>query len=245
MRVSIFLIIFVVFLPVVCLAARPLSTDDAGTVEKGHFEAEAGFEYVDDADDEYNLGFCMKYGLFSRLDIGVEVPYHFIEVSNGDDVDGIGDVSISAKLNVLEEKENIPALAISYSFKTETGDEEKGLSSGEVDHAINAILTKELGKVVGHLNLGYTYVGLAEDENDDVFSYAIALEYPVNERLNLVGELTGETNFDGEFDDNPFAGLVGFNYALSDIITFDLGFGWGISDASADFLVTSGLTLAF
>lgn len=32
--------------PPVVYAARPLSTDDVGTVEKGHFEFEGGFEYV-------------------------------------------------------------------------------------------------------------------------------------------------------------------------------------------------------
>lgn len=245
MRACLLAVILAIALPGVCLAARPLSSDDAGTVEQGHLEIEAGYEYADDTDDEYNLGFCLKYGLFSRLDVGVEVPYHFIDVAEDEDVDGIGDVVLGTKLGILEEKEGFPAFSVSYSLKTESGDEEKGLSSGEIDHSINAILSKELGKAVGHLNLGYTYLGLPDDENDDIFTYGLALEFPLNDRFTIVGELTGETNFDDDFDDNPFSGLAGFNYALSDIVRVDLGFGWGISEASADFLVTTGLTLAF
>lgn len=108
------------------------------------------------------------------------------------------------------------------------------------------IFSKELGKIVNHLNLGYTDVGKPEGQSDDeLFSYAAALQYPLTNRLHLVGELSGETNFAGNFDNHPFVVLAGFNYVFSDIGTFDFGVSWGISEASADYTVTSGLTLAY
>lgn len=240
-----FILVLLVF-PAAVFAARPLSTDDAGTVEKGHLEVESGFEYADDTDDEYNLAVCLKYGLGERWDLGVEIPYQFLEISEDDDVDGWGDIVFSSKYHFLDETESLPAGALSFSIKTETGDDDKGLGSGAIDYAINAILSKELEKVTGHLNLGYTYTGAPEgEESDDLFTYALAIEFPLNDSLNLVAELTAETNFEGDFDSNPFAALVGFNYAFSESITFDLGMGWGISEASADYLVTTGLTLSF
>ena len=228
------------------LAARPLSTDDAGTVEKGHLEVESGFEYADKSDDEYNWAASFKCGLGERWDMGMEIPYQYIEVSESDDVDGLSDISFSSKYRFLDEAEGFPALALSFSIKTKSGSEDKGLGTGEIDYAINTILTKELNKIIGHLNLGYTYVGTPKGQShDDVFSYSLALEYPFNDRLNIVGELSGETNFEGDFDDNPFVGLLGLNYAFSDIATFDFGVGWQISKASPDFTIVTGLTLGF
>jgi hypothetical protein len=252
MKILISLVIsFLLIFPLFAYAARPLSTDDAATVEKGDLEVELGFEYADDADtddteDEYSFAATVKYGLTERWDLGVEIPYLYIERESDDDDSGLGDYVFSSKYRFVDESENFPALALGFSLKTKTGDEDKGLGTGELDYTLNTILTKALGKIVTNVNLGYTYVGAPEGENhDDVFSYGLALEYPATEKLNLVGELTGETNFEGDFDDHPFGGLVGFNYAFSENIVFDLGFGWGISEASPDYLVTSGLTLAF
>ena len=253
MKAFIGLALFLLIFPSHTFAARPLSTDDAGTVEQGDLEVELGFEYasdtdVDDTEDEYTLAATMKYGLGERWDIGIEIPYLYInrEAEDADDDNGFGDYVLSSKYRFVDETDDFPALSLGFSLKTNTGDEDKGLGSGELDYAINTILSKELGKVIGHINLGYTYVGAPEGEShDDVFSYGIAWEYPVNDRLNVVGELTGETNFEGDFDDNPFAGLIGLNYALSDVATVDFGIGWEISDASPDYLVVAGLTLSF
>ena len=246
MKTFIGLVLFLVIFASNAVAARPLSTDDAGTVEKGDLEAELGFEYADDTDDEYNFSATVKYGLGERWDIGVEITYLYIDKESEDDDNGMGDYVFCSKYRFVDESEDFPALALGFSLKTNTGDEDEGLGSGELDYALNIILTKALDKIIGHVNLGYTYVGAPEEENhDDVFSYAIALEYPVNDSLNFVGELTGETNFEGDFDNHPFAGLIGFNYTFLENITFDLGVGWGISEASPDYLITTGLTLAF
>ncbi|GAG00741.1 unnamed protein product, partial [marine sediment metagenome] len=215
------------------------------TVEKQHLETECGFEYVNTADNECNWSTVLKCGLLENWDIGIEFPYQFIDVTEGSDVDGIGDMVVSSKYRFLDETQGFPALSLSFAIKTDTGNEDKGLGSGDLDYTITAILTKELNKIVGHLNLGYIYVGAPEGQDDDVFSYALALEYPVDDRLNFVGELSGETNFEGDFDDNPFAALVGFNYAFSDAATFDFGAAWQISEASPDYKLVTGLTLGF
>lgn len=246
MRDFVGLVLFLVIFPTQVFAARPLSTDDAGTVQRQHMEVECGFEYADKQDDEYSWSTTLKYGLGEKWDIGAEIPYQYIEVTEGDDIDGISDIVLSSKYRLFDKAEGLPALALSFSIKSKTGDEDKGLSTGELDYTINGILTKELDKISTHLNLGYTYVGKPKGENhDDVFSYALALEYTFNDKLNLVGELTGETNFEGDFDDNPFAALAGFNFAFTEIATFDLGVGWGISGTSSDYTITTGLALSF
>lgn len=240
------LILCLMLFPSIVFAARPLSTGDAGTVGRMHFEIESGFEYADATDNEFTWATALTYGLLEKLDIAIEIPYRYI--NNCDDEDGLGDITFSSKYHFLEESESLPAMAISFKLKTKTGNDDKNLGTGEMDYSATAILTKELNNIIGHkiiahLNLGYTYT---DKSHDDIFSYGVALEYPFNNRLNLVGELTGETaNFEGDFDDNPLAVLMGFNYAFSELLRFDFGMGVGISEASPDYTITTGLTLSF
>jgi len=247
LSIALFLIIaFTTIIPHIAYAARPLSTDDAGVVDAGHMEIESGFEYINQNDEENNLSLVMKCGLVKNLDIGLEIPYKFIDVAQGGDVDGIGDMIITTKYHFLDETPNLPALALSFNVKTESGNSDKGLGSGEVDYSLNGIITKGINKFISHLNIGYTFVGDPTGENlDNIFSYSVALEYPLNERLNLVGEVIGETTFDRDFDDNPFSGLAGLNYGFNDTVSYDFGVGFKISEASPDYTITTGLTFGF
>lgn len=238
--------IFAIFIPATTYAARPLSTDDTGVVDIGHIEIEIGYEYVKQADKEHGLSFVLKYGLIKDLDLGIELPYKFIDFGGGDDVEGIGDIIFTIKYLFWDESSNLPALALTFTIKTETGNKDKGLGSGEVDYGLNGIITKEINKFVTHLNFGYIFVGDPEDEDlDDIFSYSVALEYPINERLNIVGEITGETAFEGSFNDNPLNGMIGLNYVLNRIVSYDFGVGFGICDASPDYRIITGLTFGF
>ncbi len=245
-KTGLILILYLLAFPSVVFAVRPLSTDDAGTVGRMHFEIESGFEYADATNNESTWATALKYGLLEKLDIAIEIPYQYI--NNCDDEDGLGDITFSSKYHFLEETEGLPAMAISSSIKTKTGNDDKNLGTGEMDYSATAILTKELDnitghKIIAHLNLGYTYT---DKSHDDIFSYGLAVEYPFNNRLNLVGELTGETtNFEGDFNDNPFAALMGFNYAFSELLRFDFGMSVGISEASPDYTIITGLTLSF
>ncbi len=236
----------VVFCSHCVFAARPLSTDDAGTVDKGHFELEAGLEYVNQADKEVVLSLVLKRGILDNLDLGIELPYKFIDFAAGTKTDGFDDLKIITKYNFLEETDALPAMSVSFSLKTDSGNDDKSLGTGEREYAINTILSKSLDKITLHLNLGYVIKDDLPGQNlRDVLTYGLAVEYPLNDKLNLVGEITGENERRGDFDDNQMSGLVGFNYSVSESITYDLGMGFEIAEASPDFKVLSGLTIGF
>jgi len=242
MKKILYLIFFIMATSSSAYGARPLSTDDAGTVEKGHFEIESGFEYVKQNDEEYNLSFVLKHGVSENLDLGIEIPYKFINFRESDDTDGIGDMTITSKYRFLDESGSLPSLSLSFSMKTETGNGEESLGTSEVDYGFNGIMSKETGKLNSHLNIGYTFVG---EPGKNSFSYGWAMECQINENLNILGEITGETICDGDFDDNPCSGLVGLNHSITEMITFDCGMGYEISDASSDYTIVAGLTLGF
>ena len=240
--------IFCSFLVYPCLlfAARPLSTDDAGTVDQGEFEVEAGLEYVKQADKEVALSFVLKSGIFDNWDLGVELPYKFINFAGGAKTNGFDDLTVSTKYNFSEEIDILPAFSVSFSIKTDSGNDDKSLGTGKQEYAINTIFSKSLDQITLHFNLGYVNKNDLPEENlRGVLTYGLAMEYPLNQKFNLVGEISGENECRNKFDDNLMSGLIGFNYSLTESVSYDLGTGFEISESSPDFNITTGLTFSF
>jgi len=96
-------------------AQQPFVTDDADTTTKGHFH----FEFSNEIDwlqreafpsvKQNTADFELDYGLFDRVEIGVESPLLTIFNAPGTDprsVSGLGDTNLSLKYNFLKEREN-------------------------------------------------------------------------------------------------------------------------------------------
>ena len=212
--------------------------------EKGGFESEAELEYVKDGNDkEMGLTFALTYGASEKCDIVLEIPYLWLDPEEEANVDGVGDIEIGPEYCLFEGSDSLPAASLGLTIKTATGDEDKGLGSGEIDYGLKTIFSKEIIGAAFDLELGYTLVG-GEGE-DDVFSYELASEYPLNDSFSLAGEISGETAFEGGFDDNPCDGKLGLNYALSKATALSAGFGFPFSDAGPDYSVTAGATVGF
>jgi len=212
--------------------------------EKGSFESEAELEYAkDDKDKETSLTFTLTYGVSEKCDIVLEIPYLWLDPEEEASVDGVGDIEIGPEYCLFEGSDSLPAASLGLTIKTATGDEDEGLGSGEIDYGLKAIFSKELIGAAFDLELAYTLVG-GEGE-DDVFSYELVSEYPLNDSFSLAGEISGETAFEGGFDDNPCDGKLGLNYALSEAAVLGAGFGFPFSDAGPDYTVTAGVTVGF
>jgi hypothetical protein len=162
------------------------------------------------------------YGLTSRLDISVAVPFERISMgvsSNGTEysttsaatasfteslagsASGIGDVVLSAKGFVLKREKF--GLAIGAELRLPSGDERNFLGSGAYGVKPYLVLSRR-GRVAPHLNVGYQWNGnslLAADENGNeglpaYFGYAAGADIGVSKRLTVVADLLGEHFFD-------------------------------------------------
>jgi hypothetical protein len=158
---------------------RPLATDDIYTLEPDRFEIELGLDYLkaSNNDKETTSSFVLKYGMTQRMELDLTFPYLFLNQEDAHSVTGGGDIELYTKCRILNEsKGSIPGLAFTFTFKTDTDDQTKGLGSGEIDYVFNGILTKSLGKATGHFNLGYTFVGEAVGVSEDnILSYGLAI----------------------------------------------------------------------
>ena len=244
-----FIMIFIscmVFFTGIAFAARPLTTDDAGTVEKGTFQIEGGFDFIrqDNHDREWGPSIILTYGLFERMDIGLGNAYLFVNPDEGKRENGLADTELKVKYRLLDDKDWLPAVAISGMLKIPTASESRGLGSGKADFSINTIFTKNLSKRwLLNLNLGYTFIGEHGERNE--FNYSLAGQFVLSDKWALAGEIGGVNNFNGHKRDDPFSGLLGIQYMLSDLLILDTGVEIGMNKAAPDFRWTMGLTFLF
>jgi hypothetical protein len=227
-------------------AARPLTTDDAGTVEKGKFQFETGFDFTrqDNHDREISPSLTISYGLLEKMDVGIGSGYLFVRPKEGENENGFGDTELKLKYRLLDERGWMPSFAVTGNLKIPTASESKGLGSGKTDFGINTIVTKNLSKRwVIHLNFGYTFLG--EHEVNNEFNYSAAAQFILSDKWALVGEIVGVNNFNGRKGDDPISGLLGTYYLISENVIWDAGVEIGMNKAAPDFRLTTGLTLLF
>jgi hypothetical protein len=230
----------------VAFAARPLTTDDTGTVEKGKFQVETGFDFArqDNHDKEFTPSVTLTYGLFERMDMGIGSAYLFIHPAEGKKVNGFSDTPLKVKYRFLDQKDWIPAFAVSGTLKIPTASESRGLGSGKVDFNINTIFQWNLSKRWQlYTNFGYTVIG--EHKVNDEFNYSIAGQFVLSDKWALVGEIVGVNYFNDHKSDDPISGLVGIQYMLSDNFVLDAGVEIGMNKAAPDFRLTTGVTFFF
>jgi cobalt/nickel transport protein len=245
--VSVILFLLLPLFPSTSLyAGRPLTTDDAWTVEKGKFQVESGIDVSrqDNHDREFTPSLTLTYGLLERMDLGVGSGYLFFHPAEGRKENGIADTEIKLKYRFMDEMGLRPAFAVAGILKIPTASESKGLGSGKVDFRINTLFTKNLGKQLAlHLNLGYAF--LNEKGGDNEFNYSLACQFILAEKWTLVGEIAGINNFNGHKRDDPLSGLIGTTYQLTENLVWDAGVEIGMNRAAPDFRVTTGVTLFF
>jgi len=227
-------------------AGRPLSTDDAWTVEKGKFQLETGLDVTrqDNHDEEYSPSLTLTYGLLDRMDLGIGSGYLFVRPEEGDGESGFGDTSLKLKYRLVDEKEWFPALAIAGKLKIPTASDKKGLGSGDADFGLNVIATKNITKrLVLHANIAYTFIG--EDGANNEMNYALGSQFVLTDKWALVGEIVGTNNLNGREGDDPLSALFGTYYLLTENLILDAGVEIGMNSAAPDYRLTAGFTFLF
>jgi len=218
-------------------AARPLGTDDFGTVDPGQYELEVGYSNTTPKIGGSSGGssaIAFKRGIMSGFDLGIEIPYAMTGTT------GLNDISVNAKYRILEqgEKDGLTAKVI---IKLANGDSALGLGSSFMDYTLAGIYSKALGDVNTHYNLAYTLVGVAAGASQaNVLSYGIAGEMEIAKGIDAVAEFTG-TSSPSSSTNNM---LLGGRMVVNDMLTLDAGYSLALNDSSNN-VITAGLTAGF
>jgi hypothetical protein len=230
---------------------RPLNSDEATVLPRGQFVVATGASFVrqPNNDNQWNWVTDLEAGVFDWLELDVELPYTILDrhiETEQPDLNGWGDVAVQLEGSLLKERAYLPGMSMAFQTKTQSANEDRGLGSGETDYTVTALASKTFGHTSAHLNLGLTVVGdPPETDSRNTFNYNVALEHSLSERLLLVGELFGRTNQDRSAETDPLECLMGVVYSLNKQVVLDAGIGMGVSPASPDLRLTTGLTVAF
>jgi outer membrane protein OmpA-like peptidoglycan-associated protein len=136
--------------------------------------------------------------------------------------DNIGDFYIGVKYNLMSEYQQKPAaVSVRGIFKLPTGSHDNGVSTGKLDFAVDAIVSKELNQnteISGYG--GWQFTGSPDNFTapGGAFRWGVGLGYPSRSALRFTGELNGVALTSGTLN-NTGTRVVGIDSTLSPLIS--------------------------
>ncbi len=242
------------FAAAICLlGGMPLAHADKLTFAAGG-EYSVG-DYGDPEDTAVWYEFVSARYVMSPLAFKVTVPFLEIdgpasvtddgEVGGGGTsrmASGIGDVSLLATYMFAWKPERI-YLDLMGRVRLPTGDEERGLGSGEVDTSLAATLTKEFQSLTTYVEAGYRFLGSsAARPREDGMTFGAGVSTDLTKETQLGASFSWrEAAFDMAPDPSDVTVYVRHN--LTDDLRLNVYALAGLSNGSPNY--GSGLTLTW
>lgn len=244
----IIVLLFAIALVLPSYANRPFVVDDASVVGKNKFSCEVSLDRFNwqDGDTTNSFLFVPIYGVTSKLELALEIPYWHHHQLIGNEANGLSDTNIRLKYLLNEETSKSPAYLVKFFAKSAIGDYTNDLGTGDWNYNFIGVATKNFGKLRIDANLGYVFVGKAQNPSlNNTFFYGIALSYKLTDKFGLCAEA-----FCGTYDDIIFkmgngAGTFGCTYKISDRVTLDGGINYKVKESLVPNGGTLGATILF
>ena len=236
------LLVFVTSAPV-GFAHRPFATEDAGTLDPGRFELEIGHDYIEHGDGDRSVSgtYTVNAGVLEKLEMDFTVPVTYYLRQDDLTERGLNDLTLVGKYRLLDETAALSALTAVGSVTFPTGDSDKGLGNSKTNYQLLAALTKTIGRVTMHGNVGWDFLS---DEKDQVLVRG-GFAYEFLPKWHVLGEWEAASDFDSDTDNETSGLLVGFLWFPNPKWMWDAGIRFGTVSEEDNFVITSGLTLAF
>jgi hypothetical protein len=243
-------------LPALSWAAHPLITDDAGTQGKGKFQLELNGQY--DSEKETVDGVSVKttggqvattlsYGIVENADLVLSLPYQWGKIEENEsttyDEKGISDMVLEGKWRFFE-KEGY-SLALKPGIRIPTGNDKKGLGTGEVGYQAFLIGSKEMASIAFHANLGYIRNENKADEQKNIWHASLATTWEAVKNLKLVANIGIERNPNDNAENNPAFLIGGVIYSVAENIDLDCGVKYGLNSSETDWSLMAGIAIRF
>jgi len=246
-------------------ALSPLTAEEARTLPTGHAEIVFGTAYF----DGLRFPLFRQAGAASRQSL-LAVPQFGARIAAGDWAEiqatyellrleesvpgsrhvtryGSGDARLFTKVMLLREQAAWPAVGLRFGTKLPNANRQSQLGTDEIDFGSEALLSKRLGPVAAHANLGLLLLGNPGPSRgqDDVFAYALAAASPpllaaADHKIVLewLGEFSGLAG--SRFDNDRHAFRTGVQLHTA-VVTVFAGFSVGLVAPSEDIGAAVGL----
>lgn len=226
--------------------SRPSFSNGAATTQCGVLETEYGWnrQWPGGGIRQDSLGGGLRLGLTRRLDFHWSSD-SLVNVLEGNQTQrGFGDTWLGFKYRFHEQSKRIPALGLLYLAKMPSASESKGLGTGQADHALSFLVSKDVRKLHFDFNaiefLGGRPSGPAFDH---CTQYALSASAPLKGRWGAIVEGYGANELNP--DTPAFAStMAGLTYQLSPRLVFDGGLDIGVTHGAPGKRVYAGITYA-
>jgi len=206
---------------------RPDQTESSSTVGKGNLQIESGiligFEGEAQTSNRQILAptNLFRLGIFKSIEIRLLSQYEILKSDNLN-IDGISDLEIGTKIQILKSAKNITEIAFLSHLIMPTGSTE--LNSDKFG-TINKISISH--EVIENIAIGYNlgYNNFGQGKGD--LTYSLALGFGINDKVGVYIEPYGEIV---EFDDYVSNFDAGLTYLANENIQFDFSFGTGLNN---------------
>jgi hypothetical protein len=231
---------------VVSVPSRPTVSNGADTTQCGVVEAEYGFErqWPGGSAHRDDLSGGLRLGLTPHLDFHWASGDFWNIVDENGIRTGFGDTWLGLKYHFLTQTKHRPGLGVFYQAKVPTADENKELGSGEFDHAISFLVSKDISRVHFDFNVTPLLAGRHGTPGvDHNTGLALSFSVPLTRRLGLVGEGYGYTFLN---DQTPAIASVmtGVTFQVHPCLVLDAGIDAGVTSAAPTGRVYVGVTYA-
>ena len=200
--------------PVVALAGPPFRTDDPEPVEYKHWEAYVASQGSFDRDMTTLTAphIEINYGIFPEVQIHLLAPLEYVKPEGEPSHYGYGDTELGAKFRFIQETDSRPQAGIFPLLVLPTGDQDKGLGSGETQVFLPLWLQKAWGQWKTYGGGGYWINPGTGSRNYWFFGWL--LQYDISQNFTLGAEIFHQTPSEVGGDSS-----TGFNVGA--IINFD------------------------
>lgn len=186
-----------------------------------------------------------RFGLWENLTLNLDVPWVQRDEDFAEDEDGAGDVVLGFDLLAYEDVFTYPYVIPHIEIGFPTGDDDKGLGSGETMYAFGVSIGTVVYDVLHYvLDLTYAanYDALATEE-DDVFMGSLSLIWELSDRFNWTLE-GGMVDYQ-DTDDEPFIVGGGFAYKWTPNFQTSFFYGGWQEDSEEDTTLNARATYTF
>jgi hypothetical protein len=226
--------------------SRPTVTSATDTTQCGVVELEYGLErqWPGGGANRDDLSGGLRLGLTHNLDFHWYSGMFVHLMNGGGDRTGYGDNWLGLRYRFLGQTKRRPSLGVFYEAKVPSASVAMGLGSGEVDHSISFLASKDEGKVHFDFNVIELLAGRQTAPGvDHNTGFALATWLPLTHRLSGVVEPYGYTLLN---QSSPaFASvMVGCNYKVQPRLYLDTGLDLGATHYAPNKRVFVGITYA-
>jgi hypothetical protein len=212
--------------------SRPSVANPAEIQKPGVLQIEYGYDANFRGGEfrtQQTLPLALRFAATSRLLIEFDLDTVKSETDeNGSRETGVGDARLGFQVVALKDTKSHPALAFAYYVKLPSGSEEKGLSTGRIDHKIMLLLSRKFGDTDMDINLAFLNVGREDSlRRASGGQGAISFAYEFKNNFGLEGELSGQS-----VDDVQPRGLFALGaltYKVNKRLQLDGGMRFGLN----------------